>query len=208
MNAPKTRLNLKLRGLFAAENGAFALISSGKGEEQVYKVGMMINPSTKIDAIRADSVVLDRGGRLEVLYLEGAEQTQNAARSQRGTQRNVGSIGNISAQNSRVGGSGRKFTEVRERLLKNPQEAMQLARIQPVMKQGKLSGYRVNPGGDPKLFSELGFKPGDLVKEINGIQVDDPAKIGTLMTQLTGAKQLSVTVERRGRIENLLIEFN
>jgi len=205
VSAPKTRLNLILRGLFAAENGAFALISTGKGEEQIYKVGMKINPSTTINAIRTDSVVLDRGGRLEVLYLEGAEQSQKTGRSQQPTSSRLRNSG---FQNSRAGVSGRKLGEQRARLLKNPQEAMRIARIQPVMKQGKLSGYRVNPGGDPKLFNELGFKAGDLVKEINGIKVDDPTKIGTLMTQLTSANQLNVTVERRGRIENLLIEFN
>ena len=208
VTAPKTRLNLVLRGLFAAENGAYALISTGKGEEQIYKVGMKVNPSTKIDAIRVDSVVLDRGGRLEVLYLEGADQPQKVDKSQRGTQPMSRRSGNIGFQNSRAGVSGRKLGEQRARLLKNPQEAMRIARIQPVMKQGKLSGYRVNPGSDPKLFNELGFKAGDLVKEINGIKVDDPTKIGTLMTQLTSANQLSVTVERRGRIENLFIEFN
>jgi len=208
VNAPKTRLNLTLRGLFSAENGSFALISVGKAEEQVYQVGMMINPSTKIDAIHTDSVVLDRGGKLEVLYLEDeGRPANNAANNRRTKPQSVARATKFSAQASAVGEGGTKFGKHRERLLKNPQEAMRIAKIQPIMKQGKMLGYQVNPGGDPKLFNELGFKAGDLVKEVNGVAVDDPAKIGDLMTLLTSAKQLSVTIERSGRLESLQIEF-
>ena len=199
INAPETTLNLTLRGLFTAENDAFALIASGKGDEQVYKVGMMVNSSAKIDAIHVNSVVLSRGGKLEVLYLEDvAEISKKGKTSPRKSDR--------STQAQRSTGSS-KLGAQRERLIKNPQEAMRFARIQPVMRQGKLSGYRINPGSDPQLFNELGFKSGDLVKEINGVAVDDPTKIGSLMTQLTTAKQLSVTIERGGQTENLLIGF-
>jgi general secretion pathway protein C len=209
VNAPVTRLNLKLRGLFAAENGAYALISEGSGEEQVYKVGMNISPTTKIESIYTDSVVLNRGGNLEVLYLEDEAQSASNALSVRGDRSpDVARRAYNPATRSSAGtGSAAKFGQQRARFLKNPQEAMRFARIQPVMQQGKLTGYRINPGGEPQLFDELGFKPGDLVKEVNGVAVDDPAKIGDLMKLLTSASQLNVTIERNGSMEKLLIEF-
>ncbi|MCW8888554.1 MAG: type II secretion system protein GspC [Gammaproteobacteria bacterium] len=206
VNAPKTKLNLTLRGLFSSENGAFALISSGRGEEQVYKVGMKINSSTEIDAIHDDSVVLKRAGRLEVLYLDESASSAVGERNRQGMRGNVSESIGLANRNSGSAGDA-KFGKQREQLLKNPQQAMSLVRAQPVMVQGKMTGYRVNPGSDPQLFRELGFRPGDLIQEVNGIAVNNPAKIGNLMNELTSAKQLNVTILRSGRSQNLLIEF-
>jgi len=205
INAPQTKLNLTLRGVFAADRGAFALIAIGKETEQVYSVGKKINPTTTIEAIHADSVVLNRNGGLEVLYLSDTGTKQSTDNGS-GRQKNRGSS-RFKGGKRASASSPTKYGKQRERLLKDPQAAMKLAKIQPVMKRGKLAGYRLNPGNDPKLFSDLGFKAGDLVKEINGIAVSDAAKMGDLLKQLTSAGELNVTIERKGRLESLSIIF-
>ncbi len=199
---PVTPLNLTLRGLFTAGNGnSYALISSGRDGENIYKVGMSIAKGATIEAIHSDSVVINRGGNLEVLPLVEEVNPTSGKKSPM-------SRANRGVPTAREGiVSQTRYGDVRSKLLKDPQSAMRLLKVQPVMKEGKMMGYRLNPGNNPALFAEVGLQPGDLVKEVNGIGVGDPAKAGDLLNLLTNARQLEVMIERKGRLESLSITF-
>ena len=58
----------------------------------------------------------------------------------------------------------------------------------PYFVNGEQQGYRVYPGRDREQFASLGLRPGDLIKEIDGT-----------------ANQVSVTVERNGTAETLVL---
>lgn len=108
---------------------------------------------------------------------------------------------------SRPSPPGARLKAVRESILQNPQEAMQLINAQPVMDGGQLKGYRVNPGKDRRLFNSVGLRPGDIVTSVNGIQLNDPTQMGNLFDQLRTAGQLNVTVERGGQQRQLSLGF-
>ena len=84
---------------------------------------------------------------------------------------------------------------------------MKMARIRPVMEGGKMKGYRIDPGKDPKLFEEVGLKAGDVITTVNGVSVSNPSEAGNVLNQLTTASQLDVTVLRNGVKQNLSISF-
>ena len=50
-----------------------------------------------------------------------------------------------------------------------------LVRVQPVFNQGKLTGYRIFPGGNhgSSAFTQLGLRAGDLILAVNGTPLDD-----------------------------------
>ena len=93
----------------------------------------------------------------------------------------------------------RQLQALRETIMKNPQEAMQLVNAQPVMEGGQLKGYRLNPGRDRKLFGSVGLRPGDIVTSVNGIPLNDMSQMGALFEQLNSANRLDVTIERGGQ---------
>lgn len=70
IDAPETRLNLKLRGILAADEPSLsrAIISSGS-DDKVYAVGASLPGGATVEAVLADRVLLRRAGRLETLRL-------------------------------------------------------------------------------------------------------------------------------------------
>lgn len=67
---------------------------------------------------------------------------------------------------------------------------------------GKVEGFRfvsINPGS---VYEKLGFKPMDVIKAVNGDPVNSPTKAMELYNALKSEKNISMQVERDGRLEN------
>jgi general secretion pathway protein C len=67
------------------------------------------------------------------------------------------------------------------------------------MPDGKLKGYRIYPGPNREQFGALGLRPGDLVTEINGVTLNNPAQGMEVFRTLGDTSQITVTVERDGQ---------
>lgn len=188
--APKTRLNLVLRGVIAAEpmSLSHAIIAQGKkGKEDVYAVGDKMPGGIIIEEVHPDHVVLNRGGRLESLELVEDDE-----------------VGTIAAPNTRRGGlpSGtpaQKLASIRQEIMKNPTSFGNYALPVVVKKNGKQLGYRLQPqqkGGE--LMQEVGLQSNDVITEINGIKLDNPQNGIGALRQLSTANSVSITVMRNG----------
>ena len=70
---------------------------------------------------------------------------------------------------------------------------------------GQQQGYRVYPGRDREQFTALGLRPGDLIKEIDGQSLTDPTQAMEIFQSLGTATQVSVTVERDGTPETIVL---
>lgn len=208
IEAQETNLNLTLRGIVAndGQGGALAIIAVNNGPEQTYRPGDNVSGGARLEEIHPDRVILSRGGKMEKLTLpkekspEGmamqSEANAPAALSRRRPARTMPSASSSS-----------RLSEYREKLISDPQALMGLASVQPVMENGSLKGYRLAPGSDPRLFAEVGLRPGDVATMVNGIEVGDPTRMGDIINELTTASSLNVTVERNGRTQNLSINF-
>ncbi len=62
------------------------------------------------------------------------------------------------------------------------------------------------PGRQRQEFARLGLKPGDLVTQINGTPLDDPARGLDIFRSLSDSTQVSVTVERNGTSQVLVLD--
>ncbi len=200
VSAPETRLSLTLRGVVASGNPAHAaaIIASGSGPDDFYKVGATVPGGAVIHEIRPEKVILQRGGRFETLTLpkDGVDGVVSQAPTR--------------MDDVRGGGAAPVATELRqyrEKILSNPQSAMDLARVQPVMEGGQLKGYRLSPNKDPRLFQGVGLRPGDVVTHVNGISLNDPARLGEVWGELTQSGRFDLTVERGGRETTLSINL-
>ncbi|MDZ7828420.1 MAG: type II secretion system protein GspC [Halofilum sp. (in: g-proteobacteria)] len=197
-DAPETRLNLRLQGVFATGDGnGLAIIAAGNAEESVFTVGDRVAGQARVDGIYADRVILERNGSLETLKLAAEGVATRAAVND--TEREAG--GNRDLQ--RIAGKAR---ELRSRLMSNPLELARMVRFQPYLRDGELIGYRIQPrAADAQLLSELGLRPTDVITSINGVELSDPAKAQQVLRQMQTADSISVSWLRDGEQRQMTI---
>ncbi|MFV2057531.1 MAG: type II secretion system protein GspC [Thiohalomonadales bacterium] len=199
--APETKLNLKLRGVFASTNpkNASAIIADAKGQEESYKIGDDIVGRAILREVYVDKVILERNGRLETLKLpvETSPGIESASRSSRGGRRGLSPTNTaLSPRNSAE--TSRLLRGYRDALINDPQSVMGLLRAEPFRKNGKLHGFRIRPGKDRQLLRKFGLRSGDVVTSINGVLMNNPLKALEVMRDLSTSTNLTVDIERRG----------
>ena len=190
-DAPDTRLNLKLRATVATSETeiAHAIIADGSGSEKVYFVKDSVPGGATLYRVHVDRVILNRGGVLEALRLP-KEFAGNPAPPSRPAGRRASAA----------------RTNVQQLLSQNAATFAEIIRPQPFMPNGQLKGYRVFPGRNRQQFISLGLRPGDLVTEINGVALNNPAQGMEIFSSLGESSQVSVTIERNGRSQVLNLD--
>lgn len=197
--APETQLNLKLLGILAnrqSPSQSRALIAPGNGDDQPYALGQAVTSGVLLKAIFPDRVVLSRNGKLETLRLD-LDQTSASNESDVPI-----AVAGQSAANSE------KMSEIRTQLLANPAAAAQFIRVQPVEAPGGgQMGYRIYPGSNHSAFTATGLHPGDIVTAINGVPLNNPAQTLQLLSELSQAQQVSVSVKRGSQTLTTTLDF-
>ena len=61
---------------------------------------------------------------------------------------------------------------------------------------GELRGYRIAPGKEQDQFELLGFRSGDLVTSVNGIELNDPANTIRLYQTMRSAGEAVFELQR------------
>jgi len=191
--APDTQLSLELRGTIAAseEHRALAIIAERGGAERVYFIGDAVPGGATLHAVHLDRVLLRRGGRLEALRLPRSDESP-------GTRRAAAAVPRASAPPARA-------ASVQQVVEQSAAGLTEIIRPQPVFKDGRQQGYRVYPGRQRQQFAQLGLRPGDLITQINGMALDDPARGMEIFRSLADATSVTVTVDRNGEIEMLTL---
>lgn len=199
IDAPETRLNLELKGLFAGDRpeAAMAIIASSGKDEQSYRVGQSVAGAATVHQIFPDRVILKRGGRFETLtlpkeLLPGQERTR---------------VKGGAGSSPQTGAAVRSLPGLQKRIMKNPQQALSMIDARPEMDGGELKGYRLRPGKERQLFSRAGLRPNDVVTEVNGISLSDTARLGELMQQFNNSSRVELTLERAGQPVSLSLDL-
>lgn len=183
--------NLTLRGTIASDlpEYSIAIIADANNEEKVYVIGDPVASGASLHAVYSDRVVLNERGELTNLSLprEFTNRSTPTVRRSLPTRQTTDtqSIQSVVAQNvSRLA---------------------DVIRPTPYFVNGQQQGYRVYPGRDRQQFASLGLRPGDLIKEIDGQSLGDPTQAMEIFQSLGTANQVSVTVERNGTAETLVL---
>jgi general secretion pathway protein C len=135
-------------------------------------------------------VVLNRGGTLEVLKLP-KDFPQNSTPVRRNT--------------STVSRAATSSQSIQNVLTQNVSKLADVIRPTPYYVAGQMQGFRVYPGRDRKPFAALGLRPGDLIKDIDGAALTNPTQATQIFQNLGDKDQVSVTVERNGRPEVIVL---
>jgi len=205
---PPVKLNLKLHGIVAYKSRSkdgFALISSNNGRQKVYVKGDEIENGVKVKKILPEKVVLDNNGKEEELRLPVKESKDKPKATARvSNPRNNSRFGRPPPPNMpspvRNHQSSRNsppdLANFRQQVMANPRRLMDIATPSPAIVDGDFIGFRIQPGRERKLFRQLGFRPGDIITEVNGIVLDDAGKGAMVLGELAQATSVSVKVKR------------
>jgi general secretion pathway protein C len=185
-DAPQTTMPLILAGVIADKdpNKGQAIIGENATAAKLYAVGGAITGGARLHAVYSDRVLLERNGALETLSLP-----HNDPAGGRGPHSSVAPPSPTFAQAATA----------------NPTLLSGLVRVQPVFVQGKLSGYRIFPGGAKgnSAFTQLGLKPGDMIEAVNGTALDDASRAMEVLQTLGSSASAQVTVSRNGQSQEV-----
>ncbi len=193
---PDTRLtNLVLKGTIASdfEEDSAAIIADGGREELVYVIGDPVATNAKLHAVYADRVVLNENGRLTNLELPKDFPEGAPAPTRR-------------VQSSTTRSTAAQRSSIQQVVAQNISKLSDVIRPTPYFVNGQQQGYRVYPGRDRRQFAALGLRPGDLIKDIDGQSLTDPTQAMQIFQSLGTAEQVSVTVERNGQPETIVLK--
>lgn len=206
--APPKKLNLKLHGVVSYKSkGGFALISSNNGRQKVYEKGDELEKGVSILGIYPGKVALNNNGQKEDLLLpvketKGKSKPTARKTSPRPNNRAGNSYPSAPPQQRRNLGNpapvAKKpdLSNFRQQVMENPRKLMDIASPSAAIVGGNFIGFRVQPGRDRKLFRQLGFRPNDIITEVNGIVLDDASKGASVLSALSQATEISVKVKR------------
>ena len=203
-NAPKTRLKISLVGIIAASDSALSsVIIEYRGKQDSYFIDSEITGTNAVVVeIYDDHIIILVDGEQQTLILDGLEEDNRIIES-------IATTKNISSGRSRRK-SAKKSKEIildRNELLENPSKLQDFIRISPVREGNKVKGYRVKPGKYPSLFESSGLQAGDLAVELNGIDLTDMSKAIGLMKEFPTMKEISLTVDRNGELNELFFSI-
>lgn len=173
-----TSLDLTLFGTRINEGsgGGSAIIATPDGMQGSFVPGDEILPGVSLKSVAFDHVVIDRGGRDETLFLDQSGAAPLATPG-------------ASAPATATGGD--ELT---------PENVRRDINFAPRAEGGRVTGIAVNPAGNGEAFQAAGFRPGDVIVQVNGRPISSAGDIQTLVGQLVPGSRFSLQVERGANV--------
>jgi general secretion pathway protein C len=196
VDAPPSKLNLKLRGIFSTDDDTGAvIIADGSGQEDVYQIDDSLPGGARLVSIHTNYVIIERNQQMEKLVLPEDPSAFTLSNETPSLPSGAEPVSKASAS---------KLGALRQELIKNPTSLGKLVSLSPSMNSsGQLEGYRIYPRGRQPLFDQLGLKAGDVVTRINGTQLNNSRESLAAIQKLMKATELNLTVLRNGETINI-----
>lgn len=196
----QTDLQLKLWGTVIDNAGdSYAVIEDTKERSQnLYKVDDQVQDAV-IKEIHREKVVLQVKNELQILEMEKME-SGSASRGLRPRQRRVGPV-RPSAQ-----AAASNITLKREKIdeaVSNLNSLMKQVRIRPHFRDGKPDGLTLSGVRSNSIFSEMGFRNGDVIVGVDGKDIESVDDALSLYQNLQSANNVQVQIRRRGRLQTI-----
>ncbi|MBF0171662.1 MAG: hypothetical protein HQK87_11370, partial [Nitrospinae bacterium] len=200
--APRTSLGLRLVGTISAggEGARLAAIErKDVGEAAIYRVDDEVM-GARVVRIERNRVYLVREGVTEVLPLDLEERTD--PRSAPGRQ---GFAGTPGADVSEAGEGAYVLSDryVKAELANMSSLLTQVRAVPNLDKSGAADGFKLFSIKKGSIFDKIGFKDHDVVKRVNGVELDSAEKGLELFQALRSEKSFLVDIDRNNAKKTL-----
>ncbi len=197
-----TNLSLVLWGTVTGQGKVYAVIEDKKLKQQtLYEIGDVIQGAT-LKKIYRHQVILSYQGKDQVLEMETNSKNVSKARMPRENLTNTPkSVHDLP--------SNLPFNELPgHRLIQGDSSGditalMKQVKMRPHFTQGEPDGIMVYGIRPNSVFRQLGLKNGDIVRNINGMEIVSPEDVSTLFSEINEAEEARITLLRRGKIQEL-----
>ncbi len=184
-----TSLPLKLFGIRVneASGSGSAIIEDESGVQNSYAVGDEISPGVTLKAVQFDHVIIQRGSADETLYIDqsgGGEPIEGGAPATPGQTPGAAPAPGAAMPAPPALGS------------LAPDSVLNAVNMVPRNEGGKVTGIVVSARQNPEMFAGAGFRPGDIVVQVNGRPVTSAGDIKQLQDSVRPGARISLMVER------------
>ena len=77
-------------------------------------------------------------------------------------------------------------------------------RFLPNLVEGKVSGFKITNLPQKTILSDVGIQKNDIIKEVNGMELNDMQAIFSLYSQFKDESRFEVSLERNGKLIRFL----
>lgn len=196
---PETQLNLVLSGVVSSSQSSLgAAIIAYRNKQETYGIGDKIEgTNVTLDEIFVDRVIIKNRLTRETLMLDGIDFDE--ANQQRNRNNSTTTTNQDPQTPQRTARPDPKLLkDARAKLAESPDSFAEMISLSPHRLNNELIGYRVSPGANPALFNSVGLKNGDIVVELNGLDLSDLQQSLEALNELQEADTLQLEILRSG----------
>lgn len=204
--AESLELNVDLLGTLVSNKPDWSLATIRvDGTSKLVRVGVLVGEKAEVVEIASRYIILQAGTNTQVVRLWDAKVADKPGAKKPPV---TAAAGPAAAPASDDFAKGVKKTGTydyqidRNMLEENLQDLSKLgmqARIVPNYEGGRYAGFRLVGVRPDSLYKAIGLQSGDLIKRINGNEIDTPNKAIELFEQLRSSAAINLDVERRGQ---------
>lgn len=190
------------------------LWATGMKEPKAFREKEEVEPGAFLSSVERDKVWITRGKEREKLDLlpvgsRGRPTTAAApAAPQATTPQASGAPPSGDIRVERLADNRFSIDEAGvAQLSANFNQFMTQVRMVPYFEGNKAAGYRLAAIRPGTTFERLGFQGGDVLQQVNGLELSSPEKIYTIFQNLKDEKKVTVNVLRQGQKNTLTYEI-
>lgn len=168
---------------------------------ETYMVGDRVQ-SAEVLEIEREQVIVLNNGRREYIDNEPGDGSQPVAVA-------APPPGRVDVPQPNVLGQGIKAVTENEyevprgeidRTLSNLNDVAMQARIVPAFKDGQANGFKLFSIRPDSIYSKIGIQNGDVIRRINGYDLNSPEKALEVYSKLKEAGRIEIELERNGSV--------
>ena len=175
-------------------------------EQQVYRVGDVVKDGAVLAKVERNQIVLRLGAQQQVLtlYTDGTEDVTSGA----GAPRAPGDVAAVTGGVRQVQ-ANRWVLDKQEvsAALENLPQLLTKARVIPNFSDGKPDGFKIFSIAPDSLYAKIGLQNGDVLQQINGVEIKDPENFMRVFQQLKDETNIAVDFVRNNRRESFAYEI-
>ncbi|RMD96813.1 MAG: hypothetical protein D6812_16400 [Deltaproteobacteria bacterium] len=201
----ETDLNVRLIGTIAgsAEDSLAIIQEKGNNKVHILRIGEKLLDVATVVLIEPRRVLLERHGKTEELLML-ADKEKNLARRGRKPSRSSARGRMVAEGIYQVSQNDFEIEEgVVQEALSDLGSILRDARVVPHLTDGQIDGFKIFNIKPNSLFRKIGLKNGDILKSVNGMEIDSPERALELFEEFKNATNISLEVDRRGSSETL-----
>src|SRR5512139_1537741 len=188
------------------------LWAEGMKEPRAYRESEEVEPGAVLAAVERDKVFLARGTEWEKLdLLPVGSRSRAPASPPAAPQPSAAQASSQPAGDIRVTRLSDSQFSIDEggvaQLTGNFNQFMTQVRLVPYFEGNKSAGYRIAAVRPGTTFEKLGFQGGDVLQQVNGLDVSSPDKMYTIFQNLKDEKKVTVSILRQGQKNTLTYEI-